>query len=140
MNKKFKLIILSVIAVVLFSFAFAACDTTEEKTFTVSFIADGKVVKTVETKGNEVIELLEAPEKQGYEFAGWFLDRWQWQKPFDGNNFADQKLTADVKVYAYYKESSDVNPDPEKYDITFYADGKGVETVKSAGNEAVRLN
>lgn len=135
MKKYIRQILIVLIVAVLTLSVLASCGTTTEKKYTVSFIADGKVVKTVETKGNEVIVVPDAPEKENYEFAGWYLDKWQWKQPFDGNNFADKALTSDVEVYAYYKEI----PAPQKYNIYFNVDGELPDVIQSAGNEILTL-
>lgn len=137
MKKHFKTIALIMLTAILLISVFTACDTNEEETFTVTFIADGKEIKTVETKGNEAVAVPEAPPKEGYEFKGWYLDRWQWQEPFDGNNFVSQALTANVKVYAYYVVAE--QPAPTEYDVIFYAFGEVVGTVTTAGNETLTL-
>lgn len=77
MKKYIRQILIVLIVAELTLSVLASCGTTTEKKYTVSFIADGKVVKTVETKGNEVIVVPDAPEKENYEFAGWYLDKWQ---------------------------------------------------------------
>lgn len=125
MKKYIRQILIVLIVAVLTLSVLTSCGTTTEKKYTVSFIADGKVVKKVETKGYEAISVPDAPEKENYEFAGWYLDKWQWKQPFDGNNFADKALTSDVEVYAYYKEI----PAPQKYNIYFNVDGELLDVI-----------
>ena len=129
MKKILRTIALLVVAITVFALIFTACDTEKDSMHTVTFIADGKEIKTVETSGFEVIELPEAPAVDGCEFVGWYLDRWQWQKPFDGNGYATAALTSDIKVYAYYVEKKE----EVSYDIIFYAFGEKVGALTSAG-------
>ena len=78
-----------------------ACKPVEVK-YQVYFIANDEIVSVTESAGNEEIALPTAPNVTGFEFVGWYLDPDSWEEPFDGKNFADKPLTADVKVYAKY--------------------------------------
>lgn len=95
-----KSVILIAIAVILLTFAFTACDTTSRELHTVTFLADGVTVKTVNTYGNEIIALPDASEKNGYDFVGWYLDENVWSVPFTADYFADKATTKNVNVYA----------------------------------------
>ena len=59
------LLLLSLCISMLFS-----CSTLK---FKVEFIVDGEVYKTVSTKDKSEIEIPKNPEKEGYEFVGWFV-------------------------------------------------------------------
>ena len=79
MNKKIKLFLLTIICVMFFSLA--ACESTGNDDnfnppYTVSFESNGGTIiqpQVVEEKG-ETIEL-SIPEKEGYVFHGWFMER-----------------------------------------------------------------
>ena len=57
-------------------------------------------------------------EVTGFEFEGWFLDPDIWEEPFDGKNFADKPITAEVNVYAKYEKTQ-----PTAYLVEFDTDG-----------------
>ena len=78
MKKYIRQILIVLIVAVLTLSVLASCGTTTEMKYTVSFIADGKVVKRVETKGYEATSVPDAPEKENYEFKGWYLDNGVW--------------------------------------------------------------
>lgn len=108
---------------------------TTVQTYVVTFVADGKTVDTVEIKGHENVKLPAAPEKKGYEFVGWYLDNGVWNEPFTAGYF----LTADAADTTVYARYDAIAPQPQTYDITFYAFGKVVSTVSSAGNETIEI-
>ena len=135
-------------AMIVFIAVFSACScsgTTEGddtqggattvQTYVVNFVADGKTVDTVEIKGHENVKLPAAPEKSGYEFVGWYLDNGVWNEPFTAGYFLTADA-ADTTVYAKYDQRVQ---EPQVYDITFYAFGKVVSTVGSAGNETIEI-
>ena len=113
-----------------------ACKPVETK-YRVTFIANDVIVSTMQSAGNEEISLPTAPTVDGFEFEGWFLDPDTWEQPFDGKNFADKPITADVNVYAKYEKTQ--TPEPQKYAVNFYANGQLVSSTQSAGNEEIQL-
>lgn len=58
--------------VMVYMFIFAACET--KTNYTLTFISDGEIYQTIETNGNEVIDLPIDPTKEGYDFDGWYWD------------------------------------------------------------------
>lgn len=104
--------------------------------YKITFYADDVVVDTVLSAGNEQISLPVAPDKENYEFKGWYLDNNVWSQIFDGKNYIDKPLTSDINVYAHYLYKE---PVPEKYTVSFYADGNLIDSVKSAGNEYIPM-
>lgn len=95
----------------------AACKPVEVK-YQVYFIANDEIVSVTESAGNEEIALPTAPNVTGFEFVGWYLDPDLWEELFDGKNFADKPLTADVKVYAKYDKTQ-----APVYRVEFDTDG-----------------
>ena len=99
-------------------------DTPLPSEYTITFYADGGVVDTIETAGNETLVLPAAPNKDDHSFEGWFFDSGTWQNELTETTYADKPLTEDVGVYSYYKktEHPDAEP-PQKYTVQFDTDG-----------------
>ena len=92
--------------------------------YTITFYADGSVGDTLETAGNEILTLPDAPKKDNYPFEGWFFDNGTWQNRLTANTYADKPLTEDVSVYAYYKKIEEPEPEPpQEYTVRFDTDG-----------------
>ena len=92
--------------------------------YKVTFYIGEDVVGDIETSGNEILVLPEAPPKEGYAFEGWFFDNGTWRKELTANTYADAPLTADVNVYAYYRKTEDPEPEPPlEYTVTFDVGG-----------------
>lgn len=99
-------------------------DTPLPSEYTITFYADGGVVDTIETAGNETLVLPAAPNKDDHSFEGWFFDSGTWQNELTETTYADKPLTEDVGVYAYYKKTEDPDPEPpQKYTVQFDTDG-----------------
>ena len=117
------LLLLSLCISVLFS-----CSTLK---FKVEFIVDGEVYKTVSTKDKSEIKIPKNPEKEGYEFVGWFLkngDR------FTANSLLDTPISDDMvlKVYAKF------NPVTEgDSDFLFKACDGGYEVIGYTGDNPI---
>ena len=127
MKKISEYISVFILIVVLSAGAILGCAPPAPTKYAVKFIANDQTAKTVQSAGNEVIELPAAPEIKDYEFKGWYLDKDVWQKPFTGNEYADKAITAGFEVYAKYDY---VPPAPTKYYVEFVTnDGSEVETV-----------
>ena len=62
----------------------SACSKTVN--FSLNFMVDGEIYKTVTTAGNETIEMPEDPVKDGFVFDGWYLDEETWQHPFTADS------------------------------------------------------
>lgn len=63
-------------------------------TYTVTFIAEDKMEKTV-VKENEVVDEIAPPKKENYLFLGWYLD----DQKYDFSN----KITKDIRLEAKYE-------------------------------------
>ena len=112
-------------------------DTPLPSEYTITFYADGGVVDTIETAGNETLVLPAAPQKEGLTFDGWYLDKDVWRDKLTKDSFSDRALTENINAYAYYIQND--TPLPSEYTITFYADGGVVDTIETAGNETLVL-
>lgn len=141
--KKYFVTILSITMCLFLSMSiFSACHVKEDERqqYTISFYDDTKLIDTIETAGNEMITLPAAPQKEGYAFGGWYLDKGTWKNELTENTFVSQALTKDVNAYAYYKQNEEpIPPVPAEYTITFYIEGNASGTIKTAGNETLTL-
>ena len=99
--KKLLLLILVSLLVLASIVGFVSCAKTTPK---VDFIVDGEVYASVNTKGNESIELPEDPVKDGFNFEGWFFDVDVWENPFTKDSLVETKLTESIAVYAKWSE------------------------------------
>lgn len=95
--------------------------TPAPQQYTINFVADGQVVGTVKTAGNQTITLPTAPSKTDYTFVGWFFDQDTWQQQLTETYYANQALTKDISVYAYYKLNDNVPP--KEYTVNFVTNG-----------------
>ena len=109
-------IMLAVALVLTSALAFAACGKDKPTEYTVTFYVDGAVYDTVTTDGT-AITLPAAPTKEGYTFAGWYLDE------AGLTAFAQNNITGNVSVYAAWTANTEPQPTPASYTITFVVDG-----------------
>ena len=80
----------------------AACGGVE---FKIEFMVDGEIYDTVTTSGEETIKIPENPTKEGYTFAGWYIDSALTQS-FDLNTKINNSFTLyakwDVKSFSIF--------------------------------------
>ena len=88
--------------------------------FTISFFVDGELYSSLLTAGNELLSLPEAPDKDNYEFKGWYFDDGTFENRLYPNTYENLPLEADVSVYAYYALIEDI---PEEYQVSFVSNG-----------------
>lgn len=69
--------------------------------YSIIFISENKIVKEVVTSGNELIELPNNVEKEGYELINWYLED---GTIFDSNSFINKELTSSIIVNAKWKK------------------------------------
>ena len=100
MKKKISLLILFVL-IMPFALLFAGCN--ENVKYRINFIVDEQVYYTIETSGNEYISLPNNPEKDGYEFVGWYLDKDTWQEEVKSGSFSNEKIEKNINVFAYFR-------------------------------------
>ena len=114
----------------------SSCNTVDD-VHTISFYDDATLIGEVQTAGRERISLPEAPEKDRYEFMGWYLDRGVWTERLTSETFLEEPLLQDISSYAYYRESA--VPAPTEHAIRFFVDGALYDTILTAGNETLVL-
>ena len=86
--------------------------------YDITFMADGQVIETIKTSGNELITLPTAPPKQGYTFKGWYFDENTWTQKLEANTYESIELDENKTVYAYYEQD-------EVVAIEYIIDGNG---------------
>ena len=114
----------------------SSCNTVDD-VHTISFYDEATLIGEVQTAGRERISLPEAPEKDRYEFMGWYLDRGVWTERLTSETFIEEPLLQDISSYAYYRESA--VPAPTEHAIRFFVDGALYDTILTAGNETLVL-
>jgi uncharacterized repeat protein (TIGR02543 family) len=131
---KRKNVISLVLAVLLLISLLTACGSNVP--FKIDFIVDGDVYHTVDSKGNEEIQLPADPEKEGYIFDGWYWDKDTWEKPFTANSILDAPLSENMSVYAKWKTEGE--NEVQTYTITFNSNGGGdVSAITKEAGESI---
>ena len=74
----------------------------EPQEYTINFYVDDDIFTTLQTSGNELITLPEAPKKESYEFIGWFFDKDTFNNQLKEDAYLNKSLDQDVNVYANY--------------------------------------
>lgn len=99
--------------------------------FKVEFIVDGEVYKTVSTSDKSEIEIPKNPEKEGYEFDGWYLKNGD---HFTANSLLDTPISDDMvlKVYAKFNPVTE-----EDSDFLFKACDGGYEVIGYTGDNPI---
>lgn len=110
------------VAAMLLTFAFAACQVQ----FQLKFVVDGEVYHTIDTNGEEAVTLPADPTKDGYIFDGWYWDEDIWAQPFTAESLLTVKLTGNMSVYAKW-----LNEDVTKRDYAVTFDTMGYGEVES---------
>lgn len=84
---------------------------------TITFYTEQSVYGKLQTAGNERITLPQQPQKQGFDFVGWFFDNHVWQDQLTADTYQGQPLLQDVSVWAYF------TPQTLQYTVTFETNG-----------------
>ena len=88
--------------------------------YTISFYVDNEIFSTIETSGNEILTLPNAPQKENYSFKGWYFDNENFEDELTNDFYENTPLTTDVNVYAYYEL---VNEEPKEFKVSFNSNG-----------------
>ena len=99
-------------------YAYYEQDEVVAAKYDITFMADGQVIETIKTSGNELITLPTAPTKQGYTFKGWYFDENTWTQKLEANTYENIELDENKTVYAYYEQD-------EVVAIEYIIDGNG---------------
>lgn len=129
-----KRIIIVLLAVIL-TLGLVACKNKDSHILTFVGKDGAEVVETMEVS-DERITLPEAPEIEGYQFAGWYLHSANSGVKLDAEYFIRNGAKSDVTAYALYKK---VN-----YNLTFYFDEAEYGTaykvaLRQVSNEEIEL-
>lgn len=139
MKKKTSILLKSILLLGLPVTFLSSCGTNEidGELHTISFYDESTLVGKIETKGYETIDLPSAPNKENYDFNGWFLDKNIWSEELTRDYFLNKPLLEDLDCYAFYEKKSE--PVVEKYTISFYVDNEIFSTIETSGNEILTL-
>ena len=74
----------------------------EPQEYTINFYVDDDIFTTLQTSGNELITLPEAPKKESYEFIGWFFDKDTFNNQLKEDTYLNKSLDQNINVYANY--------------------------------------
>ena len=88
--------------------------------YTISFYVDNEIFSTIETSGNEILTLPNAPQKENYSFKGWYFDNESFEDELTADFYENIALKSDVNVYAYYEL---VNEEPKEFKVSFDSNG-----------------
>ena len=102
----------------------------------INFYVDDQIYYTINTAGNEKLDLPADPSKEGYTFNGWYLDK-NYENTFDISYYENHQLVDSINVFAKFLKN-DV-PTPVKQNINFYVDENIYYTIETAGNEKLTL-
>lgn len=139
MKKKTSILLKSILLLGLPVTFLSSCGANEidGELHTISFYDESTLVGKIETKGYETIDLPSAPNKENYDFKGWFLDKNIWSEELTRDYFLNKTLLEDLDCYAFYEKKSE--PVVEKYTISFYVDNEIFSTIDTSGNEILTL-
>lgn len=70
--------------------------------YTINFYVDDDIFSTLQTSGNELITLPDAPKKESYDFVGWFFDKDTFNNQLKEDTYLNKSLDQDINVYANY--------------------------------------
>ena len=88
--------------------------------YTIYFYVDNEIFTTIETSGNEILTLPNAPQKENYNFKGWYFDNESFEDELTADFYENIALKSDVNVYAYYEL---VNEEPKEFKVSFDSNG-----------------
>ncbi len=74
----------------------------EPQEYTINFYVDDDIFSTLQTSGNELITLPDAPKKELYEFVGWFFDKDTFNNQLKEDTYLNKSLDQNINVYANY--------------------------------------
>ncbi|NCA68242.1 MAG: hypothetical protein EOM87_09305 [Clostridia bacterium] len=120
MKKSLKLIGIFIIMLILIT-VFASCLTTTIN-YTLTFKVDGVTYATLKTDGSSAITIPEDPEKDGYDFGGWFWDDGTFNQSFTANSLLDAPISSNMTVYAKWTLDGE-EPEDITYTVTFNTNG-----------------
>lgn len=91
-------------------------------THMLTYEVDGEEYLTIRTDGMKTILLPAEPQKDGYEFAGWYFDEGTWLDEFTASSFETVSLGSNITVYARWLSN---NVEERTYNVFFDTQGYG---------------
>ena len=91
-------------------------------THMLTYEVDGEEYLTIRTDGMKTIRLPAEPQKDGYEFAGWYFDDGTWLDEFTASSFETVSLGSNITVYARWLSN---NVEERTYNVFFDTQGYG---------------
>ncbi len=101
-------LVIAVISVIVFSIS------SKPKTYEIEFIVQDEIYYTIQTSGNEKLELPNKPQIEDYDFVGWYFED-EFVTEFTEYSYENKKLDNDITVYAKFETQS--------YTITYELNG-----------------
>lgn len=130
---KRRILLLTIAAMAIFALSLSACGGKETVEYSVTFDYnyEGAAVTVLKTQGGKV-RFVGDPERENYEFKGWYLER-ECLTPFTA-----QSVNKDTILYAKWQEKEEIS-EPDVYTVTFSLNGgDGVlpdsQSVKAGGS------
>jgi len=81
---------------------FSGCISEKKPTKkTIVFLVENQLYSSLQTFGNEMLDLPDEPTKTGYSFDGWYLDK-QFKVLFTEYTYSDRDILEDTEVYAKF--------------------------------------
>ena len=115
--KKPKFLVPLILMIVVLTATLVACgETTYSGSYSVKYVVDGAVEKSATIENKSEINGYFTPEKEGFNFEGWYLDK-NFTEPLTNNS----DLKENVALYAKLSKKS--------YSVKFVAEGQVVETL-----------
>ena len=74
----------------------------EPQEYTINFYVDDDIFSILQTSGNELITLPDAPKKESYKFVGWFFDKDTFNNQLKEDTYLNKSLDQNINVYANY--------------------------------------
>ena len=102
--------------------------------FKVEFIVDGEIYETVSASDKSEIEIPKNPQKEGFDFDGWYLDDGTWSDPFTVDSLLNTPISDDMvlKVYARF-----ISITEENSNFLFKACDGGYEVIGYTGDNPI---
>ena len=102
--------VIKLVFVLMLFFGLYGCDIGETE-IRIDFESNGGTeVDSIITDGESRVSMPEDPEKEGYEFEGWYWDDETFRDSFTANSLKDRPLSENFTVYAKWAEDGEGRP------------------------------
>lgn len=100
MKRKLLIILSAIFVVAVCGLCVTACEDKKDEVKSIIFMNEDEVYHTYSTKGYEYIDMPQNPQKDGYMFDGWYVDKDSWNVSFNVDAYIDKELRNDLHVFA----------------------------------------